>query len=106
MGRMSENDQHQFKDRYMLRLPDGMRDRIKSAAASNNRSMNAEIIATLEEKYPAPPEGLSEEHEAILREIPQDVLDEFILEYIERKGFTKEDIRNGVLPGVALREGQ
>ncbi|WP_232897159.1 Arc family DNA-binding protein [Pontibaca salina] len=38
----------------MLRLPDGMRDRIKDAAANNNRSMNAEIVATLEEKYPAP----------------------------------------------------
>lgn len=38
----------------MLRLPDGMRDRIKAAAAENNRSMNAEIVATLEEKYPPP----------------------------------------------------
>lgn len=33
-----------------------MRDRIKAAAEANNRSMNAEIVATLEEKYPAPPE--------------------------------------------------
>lgn len=31
-----------------------MRDRIKAAAEANNRSMNAEIVATLEEKYPAP----------------------------------------------------
>lgn len=38
----------------MLRLPDGMRDRIKAAAEENNRSMNAEIVATLDEKYPAP----------------------------------------------------
>ena len=49
---MSDNSQHQFKDRYMLRLPDGMRDRVKAAAADANRSMNAEIVATLEEKYP------------------------------------------------------
>lgn len=41
-------------DQFPLRLPDGMRDRIKSAAEANNRSMNAEIVATLEEKYPAP----------------------------------------------------
>ena len=41
-------------DKFMLRLPDGMRDRIKAAADSNNRSMNAEIVATLEERYPAP----------------------------------------------------
>lgn len=38
----------------MLRLPDGMRDRIKAAAEKNNRSMNAEIVAALEEKYPPP----------------------------------------------------
>lgn len=47
-------------DRFMLRLPDGMRDRIKVAAESNNRSMNAEIVATLEEKYPP-------DHDAELR---------------------------------------
>lgn len=41
-------------DRFQVRLPDGMRDRIKAAAAANNRSMNAEIVATLEEKYPPP----------------------------------------------------
>lgn len=51
---MSGSDQHQFKDRYMLRLPDGMRDRIKAAAEASNRSMNAEIVAALEEKYPEP----------------------------------------------------
>ncbi|GHG37775.1 Arc family DNA-binding protein [Paracoccus aerius] len=39
-------------DQFVVRLPDGMRDRIKAAAEANNRSMNAEIVATLEEKYP------------------------------------------------------
>lgn len=34
-----------------------MRDRIKVAADANNRSMNAEIVATLQEKYPAPITG-------------------------------------------------
>lgn len=38
----------------VIRPPEGMRDRIKAAAEENNRSMNAEIVATLEEKYPAP----------------------------------------------------
>jgi plasmid stability protein len=52
---MTESDAHTYQDRYMLRLPDGMRDRIKIAAANNNRSMNAEIVALLEEHYPAPP---------------------------------------------------
>jgi hypothetical protein len=35
------------QDKFMLRLPDGMRDRIKADALVNDRSMNAEIIARL-----------------------------------------------------------
>lgn len=42
----------QPQDKYVLRMPDGMRDRIKRAAEKNNRSMNAEIVAALEEAYP------------------------------------------------------
>lgn len=38
-------------DRFMLRLPDGMRDRIKAAAEANSRSMNAEIVARLEASF-------------------------------------------------------
>jgi hypothetical protein len=37
-----------LKDKFMLRLSDGMRDRVKELAASNHRSMNAEILAALE----------------------------------------------------------
>lgn len=43
-------------DKFMLRLPDGMRDRIKTAAERNGRSMNAEIVHTLEQSYPLIPE--------------------------------------------------
>ena len=32
----------------MLRLPDGMRDRLKAAAETNKRSMNAEIVERIE----------------------------------------------------------
>jgi hypothetical protein len=39
---------------YGLRMPPDLKDRVASAASANNRSMNAEIVATLEEKYPAP----------------------------------------------------
>lgn len=35
-------------DKYIVRFPEGMRDRIAEAAKSNNRSMNAEIVARLE----------------------------------------------------------
>ena len=38
----------QSKDKFIVRLPDGMRDRLREAAEQNNRSMNAEIINRLE----------------------------------------------------------
>lgn len=38
----------QSQDKFIVRLPDGMRDRIKAEAEANNRSMNAEIVARLE----------------------------------------------------------
>lgn len=43
----------QGSDAFSVRMPDGMRERIRVAADLNARSMNAEIIATLEAKYPA-----------------------------------------------------
>jgi hypothetical protein len=36
------------QDQYIVRLPEGMRDRIKAKAAANHRSMNAELIAAIE----------------------------------------------------------
>jgi plasmid stability protein len=38
-------------EQVMIRLPDGMRDRLKDAAERNARSMNAEIVARLEESF-------------------------------------------------------
>ncbi len=42
----------QQQDKYVLRLPDGMRDQIKADALANDRSMNAEIIARLSGAQP------------------------------------------------------
>jgi hypothetical protein len=35
-------------DQFSLRLPDGMRERIKDIAAENHRSINSEIVTMLE----------------------------------------------------------
>lgn len=51
---MPEPENRAFSDKFMLRLPDGMRDRIKASAEKSNRSMNAEIIAALDEAFPPP----------------------------------------------------
>lgn len=34
-------------DKFMLRLPDGVRERIAEAAKANNRTMNAELVARI-----------------------------------------------------------
>lgn len=36
------------REQYIVRMPDGMRERIKEIAADNRRSMNSEIIVMLE----------------------------------------------------------
>jgi hypothetical protein len=38
----------QNQDKYIVRLPEGMRDQIKDAAKEHGRTMNAEIVARLE----------------------------------------------------------
>ena len=38
-------------DKIMLRVPDGMRDRIAASAKVNNRSMNAEIVSRLQVSF-------------------------------------------------------
>lgn len=42
------------QDQFVLRFPDGMRDRIKRKAEQNGRSMNEEIVRTLELAFPEP----------------------------------------------------
>lgn len=38
----------QLAERFQIRLPDGLRDQIRELAASNNRSMNAQIVFMLQ----------------------------------------------------------
>lgn len=64
---MSDAPPSAGQDKFIVRLPDGMRDRIKAAAEANNRSMNAEIVATLERTYPGGTE--SDDHDLLYREI-------------------------------------
>jgi hypothetical protein len=41
------------QNKFIVRLPEGMRNRIAEAAKANGRSMNAEIVSALAERYPA-----------------------------------------------------
>lgn len=49
---MSKKPVIQPQDKYVLRMPDGLRDRIKAYAERHGRSMNAEIIRVLEREFP------------------------------------------------------
>lgn len=42
----------QTDPQFKLRLPAALKERIENAASENNRSINAEIVAALEEKFP------------------------------------------------------
>lgn len=42
----------QTDPQFKLRFPADLKTRVEHAAAENNRSMNAEIVAALEEKFP------------------------------------------------------
>lgn len=52
----------ELQDRFIIRFPEGMRDRIAEVAKGNGRSMNAEIVARLEASFTPPsPSGLPPE---------------------------------------------
>lgn len=42
----------QDQDKFVMRMPDGMRERIKARAAASGRSMNAEILMMIEIAMP------------------------------------------------------
>lgn len=48
---MRHPSQSSQQDQFVLRLPDGMRDRIAAVARDNNRSMNGEIVSILEKYF-------------------------------------------------------
>ncbi|MDR6431289.1 Arc family DNA-binding protein [Brucella pseudogrignonensis] len=52
----------QATDKFNVRMPDGLRDRIKGHAKARNLSSNALILETLEAAFPAPvvPESINE----------------------------------------------
>lgn len=45
---MSKHPTGRGSEQFVVRFPDGMRDRIRAAAEENGRSMNAEIIYRLQ----------------------------------------------------------
>lgn len=49
----------QAGEKYLIRFPEGMREHLAEVAKSNNRSMNAEIVARLERSFEGEKLGFS-----------------------------------------------
>lgn len=45
---MIESKNSRTADKFVVRLPDGLRERINEAAEGNHRSMNGEIVARID----------------------------------------------------------
>ena len=82
---MSSEESRRMTERFMLRLPDGMRDQIRAAADTNNRSMNAEIVARLQETFEA---SLDNAHYT-----PKWIVDQIVAELEKRLPDDDKDIR-------------
>lgn len=86
----------------MIRLPDGMRERIKAYAERNNRSMNAEIVRVLEREFPEPwplEERLNELIEA-MRVLGAGKGDQRVEHFITQLEETIEGIVSGRATGI------
>lgn len=51
MEKKPQDTPSRHADKYIVRFPEGMRDKIAAAAEENGRSMNAEIIARLQASF-------------------------------------------------------
>ena len=81
------------QDKFIVRLPDGMRERIKVVADENRRSMNAEIVAALEEKFPSPtPLTAHEALVSVFDSMSEKDLRKFAIQYFEEQGLSEEEV--------------
>lgn len=66
---MSADTPAKDQDKFVLRLPDGMRDRLKASAEANKRSMNAEIIDRLELTFDLASEVMSDPAQILMDQL-------------------------------------
>lgn len=94
----------------LVRLPADLGNRVKAASEENSRTLNAEIVATLEEKYPAPPDrqfnALLDWIEAnVPKEEQTSFLRKTLERYIAEGRISLQDIDDGLVPGVEAHRG-
>jgi hypothetical protein len=83
----------QAGDKYLIRFPEGMRDRIAASAKENSRSMNAEIIARIEYSFSGSArEEAIEEIKGLLDQQYRKAFEETVMASLER---FKNELKNG-----------
>jgi plasmid stability protein len=102
---MSEKDQYpsDAAERFQVRLPPGLRDRIKAYAERHGRSMNTEIVRVLEREFPEPwtIAGRVGQMIEMLRALKAgSASDEHIEKLVEELRDTVEGIMSGRVQGV------
>lgn len=80
-------------DKFMLRLPDGVRERIAEAAKANNRTMNAELVARILKTLEESPAQSVEQGEKIFALPP---MTEEALEAMKRIEWKLETLAQGL----------
>ena len=88
---MSEKYPSQLAERFQIRLPDGMRDRLRYAAEMSGRSMNAEIVHRLELTFAEPGNSTTTFHERIELEMAAERLLYLVREMRERERLAFEE---------------
>lgn len=51
MSKKPQDSESRHADKYIVRFPDGMRDRLKASGQAAGRSLNAEIVFRLEQSF-------------------------------------------------------
>ncbi|HRQ59828.1 MAG TPA: Arc family DNA-binding protein [Azoarcus taiwanensis] len=51
MSKRPQDSESRHADKYIVRFPDGMRDRLKASGQAAGRSLNAEIVFRLEQSF-------------------------------------------------------
>ncbi|OBQ58044.1 Arc family DNA-binding protein [Mesorhizobium loti] len=107
-------------EQFQLRLPPGLRERIKAHADENGRSTNAEIVRVLEREFPEPwklEERVDQLHGLLTilgKAMPKDAADEVVQHVHEtltaiavgRTTDVDDDTRDEILRGLVRWEGK
>jgi len=79
------------QERFIVRLPDGMRDQIAEAAKSNNRTMNAEVVSRLQKSFEAEQRQLLSEIRRMRPDGTSFIDEEALVELLDKRLSNIED---------------